>query len=204
MTSDEQLQQRMTEMYRAGDLPWDDQLPPPELIALAARLPAGRALDLGCGYGRTAIYLAQLGWHAVGVDFVPAAIAEAKLRAVNAGVSPAFYLADVTQLGFLSPPYDLIVDVGCLHTLQGAALIAYRNQIMRLLADAGIFLLYARLQEGNDPDDFQNAPRGIPETTLTQLFEPDFSLDKIEYGELVIDGERRGGSAWLTYHRKEK
>ena len=39
------------------------------MIAAASSLPPGRALDLGCGYGRTAILLAQHGWRVDGVDF---------------------------------------------------------------------------------------------------------------------------------------
>jgi hypothetical protein len=43
--------------YQERDLPWDLPLPPPEIVTLAAMLPPGRALDLGCGVGRTAYAL---------------------------------------------------------------------------------------------------------------------------------------------------
>lgn len=81
---------RFTERYTNGQVPWDDSLPPPEVQALVATLPPGRALDLGCGYGRTAIYLAQHGWQVDAIDFVPQAIAEAEKRAMAAGVAPKF------------------------------------------------------------------------------------------------------------------
>lgn len=70
------LQQR----YQRGDLPWDEPLPPPEIIALAERLPPGRALDLGSGTGRASIYLARCGWTVDGIDFVPEAVALADAR----------------------------------------------------------------------------------------------------------------------------
>lgn len=73
--------ERFIERYETERIPWDDPLPPPEVIQLAARLPAGRALDLGCGFGRAAIYLAQQGWSADGIDFVAQAIDEAQRRA---------------------------------------------------------------------------------------------------------------------------
>ena len=43
--------ERMARRYTDGDVPWDHELPPPEVIVLLDRLPAGRALDVGCGYG---------------------------------------------------------------------------------------------------------------------------------------------------------
>ena len=43
--------ERMEEIYESGSIPWDQTDPPPEVIDLAAQLPAGRALDLGCGLG---------------------------------------------------------------------------------------------------------------------------------------------------------
>ncbi|NCC35358.1 MAG: methyltransferase domain-containing protein, partial [Chloroflexia bacterium] len=60
--------------YQERNLPWDLPLPPPEIVTLAATLPPGRALDLGCGVGRTCIHLAAAGWEVDGVDFVPEAI----------------------------------------------------------------------------------------------------------------------------------
>jgi 2-polyprenyl-3-methyl-5-hydroxy-6-metoxy-1,4-benzoquinol methylase len=72
----EMLQRR----YQERNLPWDLPLPPPEIVALAGELPPGRALDLGCGVGRTAIYLAAAGWSVDGVDFVPEAIQMAEER----------------------------------------------------------------------------------------------------------------------------
>src|SRR5271166_3046889 len=71
--------------YRHGNPRWDSSEVRPELKELAAGLRPGRALDLGCGTGTDAIYLDQLGWDVVGVDFVPEAIKTAERRAIGAG-----------------------------------------------------------------------------------------------------------------------
>ena len=87
---DEQEQQtidKFQERYESGRIPWDHELPPPEVISALAERPAGRALDLGCGLGRAAIYLAQRGWQVDAVDFVPLAIEQASQRAEAAGVA---------------------------------------------------------------------------------------------------------------------
>ena len=78
---------RMRERYLAGAIPWDDTLPPPEVTELMPQLEAGRALDLGCGYGRATIFMARYGWRVDGVDFIPEAIAEATRRVEAAGVT---------------------------------------------------------------------------------------------------------------------
>ena len=106
--------------YLRGDTPWDTGIVPPEVVswveaAESEAVPAGRALDLGCGTGTIAIYLAQHGWEVVGVDYAWLAIWRAKrrARACNAGCRVRFYCADVSRLDFLSddPPFDLAIDV---------------------------------------------------------------------------------------------
>lgn len=70
--------------YRERDMPWDAELPPPEILTLIAQLPPGRALDIGCGTGRACAALALAGWQVDGVDYVAEAIAlaanESRLR----------------------------------------------------------------------------------------------------------------------------
>ena len=114
-------QQSFVERYESGQIPWDDQLPPPELIELADSLEPGKALDLGSGYGRSSIYLAQRGWQVDGIEFVPKAVEESRKRAqeTGAGSSAKFHVSDVTQLDFLQGAYDLAVDIGCMHNFKG-------------------------------------------------------------------------------------
>src|SRR6186997_2543322 len=59
--------------YRLGLGPRPSDVPDHALVELVegpARLAPGRALDLGCGTGRNALYLARAGWETVGVDMV--------------------------------------------------------------------------------------------------------------------------------------
>ena len=189
---------RFTERYANGQVPWDDALPPPEVQDLMATLPAGRALDLGCGYGRTAIYLAQNGWQVDGVDFVPQAIEEAKRRAAAAGALPQiqFHVGSVADLHFVSGPYDLAIDVGCMHSLSASLQQAYRDELLRLLRPDAAYLLFARL---HGPDDDPDGPRGVEEAALRALFAP-FKLQKSELG--LTEGEDYSWrSGWFWYVR---
>jgi len=189
---------RFTERYTSGQIPWDDALPPPEVQDLAVDLPPGAALDLGCGYGRTAIYLAQRGWQVDGVDFVPQAVEGANLRAQAADVanSAHFYVGSVADLDFLLGPYDLAIDVGCMHSLSEPMLQAYRDGLLRLLRPGALYLLFAHLRdEAADEEPY----RWVNEAFLRELL-ADFTLEKCELGVTVVN-ENRWRSGWFWYRR---
>ena len=81
--------------YSADELVWSaepNRFLPPEVDGL----PVGRALDLACGEGRNAIWLARQGWQVVAVDFAEAGIAKGRRLAAAAGVDIDWVVADVT------------------------------------------------------------------------------------------------------------
>ncbi len=141
--------ERMEEIYESGSVPWDQTDPPPEVIDSSSSIPVGRALDLGCGFGRASIYLARLGWQVDGVDFVEKAIKQARSRSEQIGVSDRvkFHQAPVTKLDFLEGPYDFALDVGCAHGLTDQELQEYHRELCRLLKPGAIYLLFAHLNE---------------------------------------------------------
>jgi SAM-dependent methyltransferase len=185
----------MVERYASGTVPWDEPLPPPEVRELVATLAPGRALDLGCGYGRSAIYLASLGWDVDGIDFVEAAVQEARARAQREGARARFHRASVTDLSFLTGPYDLALDVGCLHSLDAAGCAAYRDELVRLVRPGGQYLLFTRLGEGGD------GPRGVKEAYLLKLFLGPFQLRNSQHGWSKMPDGSGWESAWLTFGR---
>src|SRR5207237_6980241 len=99
--------------------PWDTGITPPEVERFVASHPPGRAIDLGCGTGTNAVYLARHGWSAVGVDFAGRAIAKARRRARDAGVSCTFFVGDVAALE-VPGAVDLALAIGCLHSVAAA------------------------------------------------------------------------------------
>ncbi len=192
--------QHMRHRYARGNVPWDHTDPPPEVLEFVSGLTPGRALDLGCGYGRASIFLAQLGWQVDGVDFVPAAIAEAQRRAEKAGAPVTFHVGDVTRLNFLSPGYTFALDVGCAHNLSTTELHDYAAELRRLLAPGGYYMLTARLEPKKSPDE--PGPRGIAEATLRAVFAEGFTLKKMVSG---IDRPHKNvqwASGWFWFQRK--
>ncbi|GAB4267119.1 MAG: class I SAM-dependent methyltransferase [Candidatus Promineifilaceae bacterium] len=200
MQKDER-QVQLLARYREGRVPWDDVLPPPEVVAVAARLSAGWVLDLGCGYGRAAIYLARLGWRAVGVDFVHLAVAEARHRALAAGVGrqTLFVQGRVTELGFLNGRFDFILDVGCLHNLTEPETAQYSQHVTRLLKKGGTYQLFAHLRDEKKPS--LEEQRWIAEQTILTQFQPHLTLVKAEKGWTQVENNPPWQSAWFWFQK---
>jgi SAM-dependent methyltransferase len=173
--------------YRFGRPRWDTGITPPEVVAFVEterRVP-GRALDLGCGTGTNVAYLARHGWDAVGVDFSPHAIALARRRARDERSEHArFVVADVTRLPDLGPPFDLALDMGCLHSIAAERRADYALGLGARLAPGGTYLLYAFCP----PDRF-----GIARDEVERLFG---GLELASY----LEGTGRP-SAWYRFVR---
>jgi len=136
--------------YRVGFTPWEGHPIGQGLRDLVegtgdtAALPRGRALDVGCGTGDCAIYLAQQGWTVTGVDYVAKPLDKACAKARAADVSVDFARADVTQLSHsgIGTGFGLIVDNGCIHNMSGGDREAYVREISALAApDARLFVV---------------------------------------------------------------
>ena len=195
----EELYERLSSRYASGNVPWDDPLPPPEVVEHIPTMAPGRALDLGCGYGRASIYLASLGWDVDGVDFVPEAIAEAALRARAAGVYARFHVSRVTDLTFLAGSYDYALDVGCCHNMDDDDLAQYRDHLGRLVRKGGEFMLFARLRDEGVSED--EGPGGIQRSTVERVFSTCFKLERMELGETDVPGQATWRSAWFWFRR---
>ncbi len=195
-------QSRFSAIYASGQMPWGAAEPPPEVMTLVADLSPGKALDLGCGYGRTAIYLAQQGWQVDGIDFVPEAIAEAKKRAEIAQASDQiqFWAASVADLHFLEDEYDAAFDVGCLHALPENEMRQYRDELLRLLRPGAVYLLFIRLKEDGENEE-QGSPH-VPDHMIDTLFGDGFVQERVAYGLTNGSGDSPWRSAWFWFRRK--
>ncbi len=79
------------------------------LVAEVAGLRPGRALDLACGEGRNAIWLAERGWHVTAVDFSDVAIAKAQRRAADEDVDVDFQVEDLLAFEPEARAFDLVL-----------------------------------------------------------------------------------------------
>jgi cyclopropane fatty-acyl-phospholipid synthase-like methyltransferase len=172
--------------------PWDTGISPPELLEFISSHPPGRALDLGCGTGTNVITLAKAGWQVTGVDFAGRAIQVARRKVRQAGVTADLRVGDVTRLEGVRGPFDLILDIGCYHGITTPGKQAYRENLRRLLAPAGDFLMYSIFRQADE-----DRP-GMLEEDIEPFF-ADFDLLGRQ------DGQDRYGrrSAWSIFRKKK-
>jgi SAM-dependent methyltransferase len=198
--------------YRFSKPPWDSGITPPEVTAFVDKhsevwktlecSAKPRALDLGCGTGTNALYLAQRGYSVVGVDFSPKAIATARSKAKRANLAIDFHVADVTRLDSLSvrEPFDFVLDIGCFHAIDTAERARSANGIARLTRAGGVFILYAFNPRPPEQRGHLIKLRnvGITPDDALKTFAPYFALERIEHG--MNRGER--ASAWFWFRRQ--
>lgn len=130
-------------MYRHFRAPWEIG-PRQELVELVENgtLTPCRAVDLGCGTGANAVFLAQRGFDVTGVDFAPAGIAKATRAAADAGVAVEFIVDDLTDLQLTRGPFDFLLDYGVLDDLRLSQRELYKASILPLTRPGSRFLLW--------------------------------------------------------------
>jgi SAM-dependent methyltransferase len=108
----------------------------------------GRVLELGCGNGRNATYLAGLGCEVDAVDISAQAIAWARERADAAGARVGFQCCSIFEAAFAEGTYDLVYDAGCFHHLAPHRRRDYVALVERALRPGGSYGLVCFRPEG--------------------------------------------------------
>jgi SAM-dependent methyltransferase len=168
--------------------PWDTGTSPPELVDFIANHPPGRALDLGSGTGTNAITLARSGWQVTGIDFAWRAIKIARRKTKEAGVIVDLRVGNILQLNDLAGVFDLILDIGCYHSLPAGGKRIYENNLEIFLAPQGYYLMYGFLQS---PDD------SGPGMSMEDVERLSARLRLVKRVDSLGRGMRP--SVWLTY-----
>ncbi|WP_067474315.1 class I SAM-dependent methyltransferase [Dietzia timorensis] len=124
-------------------VPWNIDEPQPALAALErGGYYRSEILDAGCGVGDTVIFLAEKGYTAVGIDFAPTAIEEARRRSEQRGVSAAFEVGELTGLQEHEGRFTTVVDSGTLPAIATDQKLEYlKNLAMATTSDAKYVLL---------------------------------------------------------------
>ena len=173
--------------------PWDTGVSPPELLEFIREHKPGRAIDLGCGTGTNVVTLARAGWQVTGVDFAPRAIKLARQKIEQAGVRAELSIRDATKLEGIDGPFDFAFDLGCFHTISQDGRNQYLEQLDRILALKGFWLMYGFLRS-----DTSHAGPGLGEADLSRISSR-LSLRSRRDG---FDENRERSSGWFLFQKQ--
>jgi tellurite methyltransferase len=150
------------ERYRAEAGSQQESPPTSLVVEVASRLKPARALDLACGTGRNALWLAERGWSVTAVDGSPAAIDILNKRAAERGLKVDARVVDLEHGGYTieRPQWKLILS--CYYLQRDLLELAKRGVVpggvmivIGLLAEAGRKNAPYRLQPGELRGYFQ-------------------------------------------------
>jgi 2-polyprenyl-3-methyl-5-hydroxy-6-metoxy-1,4-benzoquinol methylase len=176
----------LAHLYRraqhAEQLPWHSEKPPELLCrAVEADPSPGRALDIGCGSGVFSLWLAERGYQVTAMDFLEPATRMAAERV--RGVTPPVEVVCASVLEFQPrEQFDLVLDRGCLHTLQPSDRPRYRDQLLRWLKPGGSYVL-VHLGRRHALDWRPVGPRRRSREEVLGLFGP--SLQEVEHRSVI-------------------
>jgi SAM-dependent methyltransferase len=172
--------------YRSGDAPWDLGGPQPAIVALAeAGRITGSVLDIGCGTGENALYLAGRGHAVFGLDGSATAIEQARAKAAARGVPVEFHLWDALELGRLRKSFETVIDVGLFHVFSDGERRRYAESLAEVTA-SGSDLFILCFSTAEPPG---GGPRRVDEEEVRGAFRGHFATMEVRPAQLA----RRGG-----------
>ena len=186
------------ESYASGEpLPWDTGTPDPLLADIidSRAVAPGRTLEIGCGTGTNAIFLAQHGFNVLGVDISAIAVDKARTKAHGrCRFEVVDFLADAPPGG----PFEFVFDRGCFHVFDDESERArFAQQVAAQLVEHGLWLSLIGSTEGPPRDE--GPPRRSARDVMNAI-EPSLEIMQLRSTEFIVGEERL--KSWCCLSRK--
>jgi len=162
--------------YETDDLPWDTGHPDSYLVRMVSEWPscAAQVLEIGCGTGTNSIWLAGQGFTVTGLDISSSAIAIARKRAREQGVSCRFLVDDFLSCPLADAPYTLVFDRGCFHsTVEPQEREGFVRRVASCLGEGGLW--FSLIGNSDQPSEGKGPPR-LSATEIVASVEPGFEI----------------------------
>jgi SAM-dependent methyltransferase len=190
------------ERYRDKETPWELNRPDNNLIDFVTSLPVlpGPAIDLGCGTGSNAIWLASQGFRVTGCDLSAIALDQARAKAGQAEVQCAFHQMDFMNELPPGMPFSFAFDRGCFHTIgDPASRSRFAERVAGILQTNGQWLSLIGNQD-EERDDRPGPPQ-LSATEVTAAVEPFFEIISLRRGHFDFN-HAPAPLAWICHLRK--
>jgi 2-polyprenyl-3-methyl-5-hydroxy-6-metoxy-1,4-benzoquinol methylase len=178
-----------------GKPPWDIGRAQREFVRLeeSGRI-SGDVLDVGCGTGENALYLAGRGHDVWGVDSVPAAIGIARRKAEERGLAATFLVKDTRHLHEIGRTFDTVIDSGLFHTLSDPDRPVFVWNLSRVLKPRGTYFMLAFSEL--EPAGY--GPRRITKQEIQAAFSDGWRITEIRAAVFESHTRPEGSRAWLS------
>ncbi|SIR80082.1 Methyltransferase domain-containing protein [Haladaptatus litoreus] len=153
--------------------PWDTGKPQPALVnAVKSDGLSGRVLDVGCGTGTHALWVAAEGHTAVGIDFSEKGIEQAREKAEERGLDATFRVADALDVPEDIGTFDTVLDSGLFHAFQNEQREDYARELAGIVPAGGrVFLVgFAK----GAPED--GGPNPLTPTDVSSAFAEEWNF----------------------------
>lgn len=197
--------QQWNARYAEGNTPWDNDQPDSELarVVQQSAIAACRMLELGCGTGTNAVWLAQQGFNVTAFDLAQLAIEKAQARASGANVGIKFFQGDVFSLPDLGEPFEFVFDRGVYHCVRRLNAALFAEVVAGLTAPGGHYLTLAG--NPNEPHSPEGGPPRVAAEELCRELSPHFHLVQLRefrFNPILIDGQIDQPLAWSALWRR--
>ncbi|MEN6518121.1 MAG: class I SAM-dependent methyltransferase [Methanospirillum sp.] len=178
-----------------GSPPWDIGRPQPEFVSLEESGEiSGSVLDVGCGTGENALYLAGRGHEVWGVDAAPSAIGIARRKAEERNLAVTFRVQDALRLQELGRTFDTVIDSGLFHALSDPERPLYVRSLSGVLRPGGTYFMLAFSEL--EPGGF--GPRRVAQQEIRAAFSDGWRIDGIRAAVFAGRRSPEGSRAWLS------
>lgn len=182
--------------YRARRPVWDTGRPCSELKRVLAEysIRPCRAVELGCGTGTNAIWLALKGFQVTGIDLSERAIVQARRRAVSSHAYVHLVAGDLLEPWLLKGPYDFFLDCGCYHAARLGDAEGYLRTVERITRPGSLGLV---LMGNDDEPEDKEGPPTLDQQTILDEWTPRFEV--VHLRPFRFDPPTRGGRRYLGW-----
>jgi SAM-dependent methyltransferase len=148
----------------------------------------GLVLDIGCGSGEVAHWLAERGFPALGVDFASAAIERARARCGEIPGRLEYRTLDIVREKPPDRPYSILLDRGCLHSIPRVDWSTYVRNVASVSTPGTRFLLFIRAFRG-ELDLGRREERALHDRSISDSFSGEFEILRSDEAELSDPGD---------------